>query len=562
MTREAAMHDPFDLEIVREHLGAATEEMFATTLRTSQSTTIYEVLDFAVGITDERGRLIAQGAGMAILLAIFGEQVGEMLRHFPLEELEEGDILMTNDPYAPGGTHLSDFTLVMPVFHEGEVVAFTANKAHYLDVGGKEPGSVPVDATEIFQEGFRLPPVKVFRAGVLDDTVVRTIMANTRAPSAAAGDLHAQAASVRTGARRVQEICRHYGVDTYRASIERLIVETDERARSALAEMPRGSWQAEQTIEIAGQTARACVTVTIDDDGMTCDFTGTDPQIAQATMNCAGSGLLQACSAVFQAAVGPDVPINAGTYQALKVICPPGTLLTAGPPAALSLYFQAIAIAADLVWRALSPAVPGRLPAGHFLFGGIMVLAGPADGPGGVFVMVEPNPGGWGAGEGADGERALVSMHGGDTLNIPVEVVEQRYPVVIERYAFDTSPGGAGRWRGGEGIVRDCRILTDWAMATPMGDHRRAPTWGAAGGQDGTFNRTEVVRADGTTEVHVPSVRLMLGKGDLIRIVTGKGGGWGDPRERDPELVRRDVRDGFVSSQEAEEVYGVSVGAP
>ncbi len=552
------VHDPFDLEIVREHLGAATDEMFATTLRTSQSTTIYEVLDFAVGITDERGRLIAQGAGMAILLAIFGEQVGEMLRHFPLETLQDGDILMTNDPYAPGGTHLSDFVLVMPVFHEGEVVAFTANKAHYLDVGGKEPGSVPVDATEIFQEGFRLPPVKVFRSGVLDDTVLRTIMANTRAPSAAAGDLHAQAASVRTGARRVQEICRAYGVDTYRASIDRMIAETAQRTRAALAELPHGRWEAEQTIEIAGHTARACVAVTIDAGGMTCDFTGTDPQIAQATMNCSGSGLLQACSAVFQAAIGPQLPINAGTYEPLNVVCPPGTMLSAGPPAALSLYFQAIAIAADLVWRALSPVIPQRLPAGHFLFGGIMMLAGPAEGPGGVFVMVEPNPGGWGAGDGGDGERALVSMHGGDTLNIPVEVVEQRYPVLIDRYEFDTAPGGAGRWRGGEGIVRDVRVLTDWAMATPMGDHRQAPTWGADGGQDGTFNRTEVVRADGSVEVHVPSVRLTLGKGDVIRMVTGKGGGWGDPRDRDREQVIADVRDGFVSAQEAIEVYGVA----
>ncbi|GAA1022362.1 5-oxoprolinase [Acrocarpospora pleiomorpha] len=552
------VYDPFDLEIVREYVQAATEEMFAVTLRSSQSTMIYEVLDFAVGITDVHGRPVSQGAGLAILPAIFGEVVRGALLQYPIDRLVEGDILISNDPYAPGGTHLNDFCLLMPVFFDGEVVGFAANKAHWIDVGGKEPGSTPVDAAEMFEEGIRVPWMKAFRAGALDESLARLLAANSRAPSAVVGDLHAQAASVRTGARRVQEICARYGPDTYFVSLDRLISETAQRSRAALAEVPHGTWRAEQTIEIGGETAVARVSVAIDDDGMTCDFTGTDPQLVRASINLAGSGLLQACSTVFQAAIGPDVPINAGTYEPLRVVCPQGTFLTAQSPAALSLYFQAIAVAADLVWKALSHVIPERLPAGHFLFGGILVLSGPAPG-GGVFVMAEPNPGGWGAGVGADGERALVSLHGGDTLNVPVEVVEQRYPVLIERYGYDTSPGGAGQWRGGEGIVRACRVLSDWAMATPMGDHRTVPTWGSEGGQNGTFNRTEVHRADGTTETHVASVRLMLGEGDVICTVTGKGGGWGDPRRRDPDLVRRDVRDGFVTAADASAIYGVTV---
>ncbi|MEH6517334.1 MAG: hydantoinase B/oxoprolinase family protein [Halioglobus sp.] len=555
--RETAF-DPFDLEIIREYLQAAIDEMFAVTVRSSQSTMIYEVLDFAVGLTDAAGRQISQGAGLAILPGVFGEIVRGALEHHPIDTLNEGDILISNDPYVPGGTHLNDFCLLMPVFFDGTVVGFAGNKAHWIDVGGKEPGSNPVDATETFEEGVRIPWTKIFRGGNIDDGLRAILAANSRAPDTVIGDLYAQVASVRTGARRLTEICTRYGVNTYMASVDRLISETARRCRMRLAELPHGTWSTEQSIEIAGTLAKATVTVTINDSGMTCDFTGTDPQIAGASINLAGSGLQHACSTVLQAIVGTEVPINAGTYESLQVICPDGTFLTAGPPAALSLYFQAVAIAADLVWRALSPIVPDRLPAGHYLFGGILVLSGPTP-EGDFFVMAEPNPGGWGAGPGADGERALTSLHGGDTLNVPVEVAEQRFPVLIEKYCFDTSPGGSGQWRGGEGVIRSVRILGEQAMATPMGDHRTTPTWGADGGEPGNFNRTEILRANGESETFIASTRLMLSKGDVISTITGKGGGWGDPRQRDPELVRRDVRNGFITANDAAEIYGVVI---
>ncbi|MFC5995757.1 hydantoinase B/oxoprolinase family protein [Pseudonocardia hispaniensis] len=543
--------DPFDLEIITEHLAATTDEMFATTTRTAQSAMIYEVFDFSVGITDVAGQLVAQGNGLTILLRIFGERVRATLAQYPLAQLTDGDIIMTNDPYGPGGSHLNDMTLVMPVFVDGEVVAFTCNQAHWADVGGKDPGSVSVDAADIFQEGLQLPLVKIFKAGVLDDELARILSANSRLPAVAMGDLHAQAASVRTGARRIKELCAKFGVAAFKAAVGRSIAETAELARAQLRGIPAGTYRAEDVITFAGRQARVCVAVTVDEHGLTCDFTGTDPQLGTMPVNCGGGGLMAAASVAFKALIGPEARVNEGVFAPLTVHCPPGTVFTANAPSALSIYFQGIALAADLVWKALAEAAPQRLPAGHFLDAGIVIVAGPSDGPGGMFIMNEPNPGGWGAGHGCDGQRGLVSIHGGHTLNIPVEVVEQRYPVQINEYSLDTSPGGAGQWRGGEGVVREYGIRTDWAMLASLGNNRRGAPWGVGSGQEGTRSRCEVIRADGSREVHHESARIQLHRGDVARLVTGKGGGWGPPAERDPALVGSDVRDGLVPAAEA-----------
>lgn len=542
--------DPFDLEIIGEHLRAAADEMFATTTRTAQSAMIYEVLDFSVGITDVSGRLVEQGNGLTILLRIFGERVRGALERYPLETLREGDIIMTNDPYGPGGSHLNDMTLLMPVFAHGEVVAFTCNQAHWADVGGKDPGSVSVDATDIFQEGFQLPFVRIFKAGVLDDEIARIIRSNSRLPETAMGDLHAQAASVRIGARRIQEVCARFGVEALAAAVDRGIAATTERAFAELAAIPAGTYSAEDVITFAGQEAAAKVAVTVSADGIVCDFTGTDPQIGTMSVNCGGGGLLAAASVAFKAVLGPDVHVDEGIFAPLEVICPQGTVFTAAAPSALSIYFQGIAVAADLIWRALAEAVPERLPAGHYLDAGIVIVAGPGE-DGHMFIMNEPNPGGWGAGHDCDGQRGLVAIHGGHTLNIPVEVLEQRYPVRINQYALDAADAGHGQWRGGEGVVREYEVTTDWAMVASLGNNRKGTPWPAAGGTEGTRTRCEVLRADGATETHFESARIMLQRGDIARLITGKGGGWGDPADREPELVRADVRDGFLDDESA-----------
>ncbi|MBF6428491.1 hydantoinase B/oxoprolinase family protein [Nocardia cyriacigeorgica] len=542
--------DPFDLEIIGEHLTAVADEMFVTTTRTAQSAMIYEVLDFSVGITDPDGRLVDQGNGLTILLRIFGERVRGALAQFPADTLVDGDIIMTNDPYGPGGSHLNDMTLVMPVFVDGQIVAFTCNQAHWADVGGKDPGSVSVDAGDIFQEGLQVPFVKIFKAGTLDDEIARILAANSRLPGVAMGDLHAQAASVRIGAKRIKEICARLGVGAFRASVDKSIAETTELALAELRRIPAGTYRAHDTITFGGHEARACVAVTISDTGIICDFTGTDPQIGNLSVNCGGGGLLAAASVAFKALIGPHVPVNEGIFSPLTVECPAGTVFTAKAPSALSIYFQGIAVAADLIWRALAEAAPDRLPAGHYLDAGIVIVAGPSDGPGGMFIMNEPNPGGWGAAHDCDGQRGLVAIHGGHTLNIPVEVLEQRYPIQINQYALDTSPGGSGEWRGGEGVIREYAVKTDWAMIASLGNNRKDAPWPVAGGEPGTRTRCEVVRVDGTVEVHHESTRIDLRRGDIARLITGKGGGWGRPADRDPARVAADIRDGFVRTGE------------
>lgn len=553
--------DPFELEIISEHVSATADEMFITTTRTAQSAMIYEVLDFSVGITDATGQLITQGNGLTILLRIFGEQVKDTLQMYGADGLTEGDIVMTNDPYGPGGSHLNDMTLVMPVFVDGQIVAFTCNQAHWADVGGKDPGSVSVDATDIFQEGLQLPRVKIFKAGVLDDEIARILQSNSRLPHVAIGDLHAQAASVKVGAQRIKEICARHGVDAFRAAVARGIEATDQQVRSALEAIPAGTYRAEDKLVFAGREAVVKVAVTIDGERLLCDFEGTDPQIDGTPVNCGRAGLLAAASVVFKALAGEEAKVNEGIFKRLDVRCPPGTVFTTTPPHALSIYFQGVALAADLIWRALAPVVPQRLPAGHYLDAGIVIIAGPSDGPGGMFIMNEPNPGGWGAGQGSDGQRGLVAIHGGDSLNIPVEVVEQRYPVRIGQYALDTSAAGAGQWRGGEGVIREYEVLTDWAMIASLGNNRDGAPWGLTGGRDGTRSRCEVLRLDGSVETHFESTKVHLHRGDLARIVTGTGGGWGDPALRAADDVAADVRDGFVSPAEAADLYAARRGA-
>jgi len=553
--------DPFSLEIVQEGLIAIADEMFVTTQRTSQSTIIYEVLDFAVGLTDPAGDLITQGNGVTLFLGTLGQAVRALLERFGPDRIAEGDILLTNDPYGGGGTHLSDVSIVMPVFHEGEIVAFAINKAHWTEVGGKDPGSVSTNTTEIFQEGMQFPVVKLYDRGLPNETVFDLISSNVRTPDMSIGDLQAQVASVRLAAGRFQELADRYGIELVTASMARMRAKSAELTRRELAKLPAGTYEVEDFIDADadGGPYRICAKVTVSADAFVCDFTGTHPQL-KSPMNCTRTALKSAVQMVFKALVGPNLPLNEGSFDPLEVICPDRTVFTAERPAPVSTYWEVVVRIADLVWKALAEAVPDRTTAGHFLSLCCDLIAGPHPDTGELFILFEPNAGGWGAGHGKDGERALVSIGDGETYMIPVEVAEQKYGVVIEQYALNTTDAGAGRWRGGEGIVKDFRITAEEVTVTGIVGRHEFPAWGAAGGHAGSRNELHFIYADGRPpEVTGMVSGVRLRRGDLVRVVTGSGGGWGDPLERDPAAVAQDVRNGFVSLEAAERIYGVVV---
>jgi N-methylhydantoinase B len=553
--------DPFTVEIVKDALVAIGDEMFVALQRTSKSTIIYEVLDFASGLIDAKGQLITQGNGVTGFLGTLTFAVRSTLEKFGLEDLAPGDVIITNDPYSGGGTHLSDVSLVVPIFVDGELVAFAASKAHWTEVGGKDPGSWTTDATEVFQEGLQFPCVKLYEAGRPVQSLIDLIEANVRLPDMTLGDMYAQAASLRLGERRFQELCDKYGLDVVLGSIEALMDYGERMTLLELEKIPPGVYEAEDLIDddgIGNGPFPVRVKVTLSATEVVCDFTGTHPQVP-GPVNCTETGLHSGVRTMLKAITGPQIPVNEGCFRPLKIVCQPGTIFSAQRPAPVSTYWETMNYVTDLIWKALAPVVPDRLTAGHFLSVCGVVVAGLHPDTGDLFLLVEPQAGGWGAGLRKDGESGLMCVGDGETYLIPIEIAETRYGIVVDQFALDPTEAGAGRHRGGRGCIRDYRAAVDGLTITAtFGRHKFVP-WGIAGGRDGSRNAVHLLYEDGREVVVGKTARTPLKKGEVARLVTGTGGGWGDPKERAVEEVVEDVKDGYVTLEQAERDYGVVV---
>jgi N-methylhydantoinase B len=552
--------DPFTLEIIRESLIAIGDEMFIAMQRTSMSTIIYEVLDYASGLLDADGNLIVQGNGVAGFLGTLTAAVRSVIDKFK-DDLAPGDIIITNDPYSGGGTHLSDVTLVMPIFHKGRLVAFAGNKAHWTEVGGMAPGSWTTDSTDVWQEGLQFPCIKLFVKGQPIQSLIDLIRANVRTPDMSIGDMSAQAASLRLAEIRFTELCERYGAETVLYGIESLLDYGEKLTRESLKRIPKGTYEAVDYVDddgIGHGPFEVRVKVTVTDDKFMCDFTGCHPMVP-GPINSGRTGLESAVRVVFKALTDPSIPANEGCFRPLEIICPDGTLATAQRPAPTATYWEVMDQLADLVWKALAPAVPDRLPAGHFLSVCGTVISGVHPDTGDLFILVEPQTGGWGGGATRDGENALFCIGDGETYLIPVEVCETRYGVLVDQFALNITEGGAGRYRGGRGILRDYRITAHEALVTgTFGRHKFMP-WGMKGGKEGSRNYIELISQDGTSKVIGKIARAKLKRGEVARMATGTGGGYGDPLARPIDDITRDVRDGYITPEMAEKDYGVRV---
>ncbi len=552
--------DPFTLEIIKESLVAIGDEMFFTMQRTSMSPIIYEVLDYATGLLDADGALITQGNGVSGFLGTLTFAARSVIAKFGAD-LAPGDIVITNDPYEGGGTHLSDVTLVKPIFYEGRLVAFAANKAHWTEVGGGSAGSWTTNARDVWQEGIQFPCLKLYERGALDGKLIDLIRANVRTPDMSLGDMLAQAASLRIAERRFVELCDRYSVAGVLDGIRGLMEYGESMTRQQLARIPNGVYEAADYVDDDGLDNGPfwmCVRVTVTDDRFCCDFTGSHAQVP-GPINSGRSGLEAAVRVIFKALTDPAIPANEGCFRPLEVICPDGTLVTAARPAPTSIYWESMDFAADLVWRALAAVLPDRLTMGHFLSVCGTVISGIHPDSGELFILVEPQAGGWGAGADRDGENALVSMGDGETYTIPVEICETRYGVRVDQFALNVCDGGAGRFRGGRGLIRDYRITADEAYVTGTFGRFKYPPWGLAGGHVGSRNAIELRHADGTTRAFGKVAQYRLRRGDVARMVTGTGGGYGDPLARPLDAVGRDLRDGLITPEMAARDYGVIV---
>ena len=545
--------DSFTQEVIQDSLNAISEEMFAAMARAAMSSVIYEVLDFGVAVTDAEGDLASVGAGIPGFVGMLAPAVQAVLGRHPRPSIAPGDIFIANDPYEGGVSHANDVVLAMPVFSGDRLIAWTANKGHWVDIGGMTPGSMSPNATELFQEGLILPPLKLFEAGSPIEAVFSIIRANSRLPDQALGDLWAGVAALRVGERRLRELCDKYGRNTLVEAIRAYMDYGETMALSGLAALPRGEFRGTDRLD-DGREVRALIRISRGE--MTIDLRD-NPDQDDGPVNGTRDATLVGARAVFKSITLPEPWANAGCFRPLKVLTRPGSIFHAQRPAAVGLYYENKMRSKDLILKTLAPHMPARIPAGHFASICATVICSRT--PGGEDkTFVEPQVGGWGAGHDRDGDSAQFSISHGDTFNCPVEVNESRNGIRVRRYALNSAPSGAGEFRGGKGVELHYEMLSDRGSLTAGYTRCAVPPWGLDGGGDGSGNRVEIDRCGQIRETGSGFDNAPLRRGDVVRIVTGNGGGYGNPARRSRQQVLEDLRNGYVSVEEAVTAYRLS----
>ena len=514
--------DPITATVIQASLVAVADEMFAVLRKTAMSPIIYEVLDVGTGITDGDGELVSSGAGIPTFVGVLDKAVKRIVELHDAGSIREGDIFITNDPYYGGVTHLNDVVIAMPVFAAGERVGWAASIAHWNDVGGKTPGSMAVDVTEIFQEGLRLPAVKLFDAGQPVRPVFEIIEANSRLADFVKGDLWAQVAASRKAEARIRQLVESYGLPAYRAALSALFDEGERRARAGLAELPQGTFEIEEEQD-DGAMWHAAITVT--KDRFTVDLTGNPPQRA-APYNTSRDGAVISAQMIFKALTDPTLFANAGSFRALEVVTEPGSVFHATGTAPHGYYFETRIRLADMLWQCMARAIPERLPAGSFASICGTVIAGNHPDTGRRYTMVEPQMGGWGATATRDGLDAMYSTNHGETFNCPVEICEARYGIDVGYKRLNETDEGRGLHSGGKGLEVSYRPRGR-AMLSAGYSRNRIPVWGLNGGGNGGTNGLSVRRAGGGRDDHSFASGVVIEPGDEIVIHTANGGGWG-----------------------------------
>jgi N-methylhydantoinase B len=550
--------DPVATEIVRNGLVAITEEMKINLMRTAYNMIIYEALDFTVGVFDARGNTVSIGLGLPMFIRGMSETVKAKLKHFGAENLEPGDILLTNDAYTTG-SHLNHMTFTVPVFHEGDLIGFSCCMAHWPDVGG----TLQEGTTDIYSEGLQMPIVKIYRRGEPNEELISIIKTNVRLPDRAMGDFRAQVAAVKTGERRFLDMVRKYGRDAVLGGIEAIMDQSEALARARMRDIPDGVYEAESFMDDdgvnVGQRVPIRVKVTVAGDRMTVDLSEVSAQV-QGFYNSGITAGRSCCQVAFKCLTSPlDLPINDGAFRALDIVLPPGRVISATKPAAMRMWMTYPMTVIDTIFKALAPALPDQVIAGHHadLVLGRVHGRRPKDNgfylyPGGLI------GGGWGARYDHDGMNATIAMNDGDTHNGPSEQVEAKYPLLIERYCLRPDSGGAGRYRGGLGTEQVVQALHPIGFSSQM-DRVKCKPWGLFGGMSGMGNAVAVHRFNQTDETHFPSAKALnqvLQPGDAYIIRSGGGGGFGSPMERDLETLEHDVRCGYVTRGAAEKNDG------
>jgi N-methylhydantoinase B len=573
--------DPATTEVIRHYLVSAATEMERTLVRTAYSTIIYEINDFGLSIFDRDFNLLADSTGLPLFLGANEYAIRQTFENGTFEALEPGDVIFMNVPYW-SGAHTNDGVLIAPVFIDNEVVAYTVVRAHWTDLGGKDPGYI-LDSTTVHHEGIMIPGAKIVRRGEPNQELLSILRANSRAPETIMGDFNAEVAALRVGVERVSELYQKYGVATIEAAVDHILSVGEEQARAAVRALPDGEWEAEDWMDNDGindDLVRLHAKVTVKGDEMTVDYSGSSDQV-DGPINLSFGMAQSAARICFKTLTTPNEPSNGGQFRPLKVIAPEGNIFNAQYPAPVFTIWAGV-VGMETIYQALAKAYPNKVPASS---------GGDLGDPGfygkepytGRQVWHQTNAGvGWGARHDRDGINTTQHISMCTVKNIPVEIVESRLPVMVDRAGFRQDSGGAGRFRGGLGSVRNYRFLAPFG-ALVIVKKTRAKGWGLDGGKPGPGN-VSIIIPDTTKDdwqqhldddiivysdnrhlypdkpdnhIYCGMVRGEFREGDIISYLADGGGGYGNPFTRPAERVREDVIDGYVSRDAAEHDYGV-----
>ena len=551
--------DPITTEIIRNAFNAIANDMNAALIRSAFTPIIYEGKDCSVALLDAQANVLGQSPGLPLFLGNLEICVQLIADEFGWDHFCEGDVIYMNDSYMTG-THLNDSTIIMPIFWRQERIGFAASRAHWLDVGAKDPGA-PVDSFEIYQEGMRWGPTKLYDNGNPREDVIDVLRRNSRFGDGLIGDLNAQIAAGRTGESRLRALFERFGSETILASRDAIFRQAEERERRAVRDIADGKYTAQGWLDNDGLGSGPVpvkVTVTVENDIMAIDLAGSGEQ-TRGPVNCGFTQTVAAARVAFKLLVCSDDPVNGGSFRALTVTAPENTIFHAREPAPCAWYFSSLGLLIDLVVKALALEMPGQAAGAHYGDSMVVTIAGEDPRQGGQrFLMVEPTTGGWGAFADGDGADSLINNVNGNFKDLPVEIFENKYPVLIEAYGIRIDSGGAGQFRGGNGTFRRYRLQAD-ARLSLWFERSVSTAWGLFDGGAGSPPEV-VVNAPGVAETRYLKVNsLPLAAGTTITACTGGGGGYGPAQARDPKAVRDDVIDELTSAQRAQDAYGLSV---
>ena len=546
MTTSDQALDPITVEVVRHKLEGTANEMQSTLLRSSFSPIVKEGLDASASLFTPDGTTLAQSCSIPIHLATLIPAVAEVLKTYPVDTMREGDTFILNDPYT-GGTHLPDIAVITPVFHRGQVIALGGAMTHHQDVGGMSAGSVPTNATEIYQEGLRIPPLKLREGGVFNETLVKMLRQNVRIPDTVMGDLNAQVAACTVASRRLGELAERYGHNQLAAIFDELLLRSETMTRRALRAIPEGVYRCVDYLDNDGieldKPIRIEVAAIVKDGTITFDFEGTSPQV-RGPLNCVPSGSLAAACFAVRALTDPRIPTNGGCFRPVELRLPKGSIVNPEEPAPVNARTSTIKRITTCMIGALAPVLPGKVPASSA--GELLVMAfGGRSRDGQRYVVGELVAGGSGASLGHDGVD-VIETDATNCMNLPAEAMEMEAPIRIHQVALRPDSGGAGAFRGGLGVIREYEVLDGEVSFSHRGERHFSAAPGLAGGGEGARAHSVIYRTDGSSEEIPSKIVTTLRKGDRVVVETAGGGGYGDPHRRaraqiDSEKPNRNV---------------------